>query len=194
MVLYLRDLGLMESVGDHNIFPDLDRAMEAAENRLIRKFIPEATPDRGPLDFSRFALLKDMTPEDLVKVQAIMQKRQYDAGETIFEAGEPGDTVYMIGSGCVSILGSSGTDMDTRFTSLGPGLYFGEMALLERSDRSARAVADEDCELYAIHMDDIEELIQEDVHVGTRLVHAMARGLSQRLRLVSAELSAIESM
>lgn len=194
MLLYLKDLGVVESVGDNNIFPDLDRAMEAAENRLIRKFVSQTTTDSGPLDFSGFALLKDMTPEDLTKVKAITQKRRYAAGETIFEAGEPGDTMYMIGSGCVSILGSSGPEKDIRFTSLGPGLYFGEMALLERSDRSARAVADEDCELYAIQMDDIEELIQKDVQVGTRLVHAMARGLSQRLRLVSAELSAIESM
>lgn len=194
MILYLKDLGVMKSVGDENIFPDLDRAMEAAENRLIRKFVPQATADLGPLDFSDFALLEDMTPEDLIKIRAIMQKQVYAAGETIFEAGEPGDTVYMIASGCVSILGSSGSEKDTRFTSLGPGLYFGEMALLERSVRSARAVADEECELYAIQMDDIEELIRKDVQVGTRLLHAMARGLSRRLRLVSAELSAMESI
>ena len=194
MILYLKDLGLMESVGDENIFPDLDRAMEAAENRLIRRYAPEPIGERGTLDFSGFALLKDMAPEDVVRVAAMMQKQKVAAGETIFEAGEPGDTVYMIGSGCVSILGVSGPDKDIRFTSLGPGLYFGEMALLERADRSARAVADEDCELYALHISDIEALIQKDAQVGTRLLQAMARGLSLRLRLVSAELSAFESM
>jgi len=68
------------------------------------------------------------------------------------------------------------------------------MALLERAERSARAVADEDCELYALHISDIEALIQKDAQVGTRLLQAMARGLSLRLRLVSAELSAFESM
>ncbi len=79
LMLYLKDLGVMESVGKENIFPDVDRALEAAENRMIEKY-----------------------------------------------------------------------DKDVRFTSLGPGLYFGEMALLERSVRSARAVADQDCELYVL--------------------------------------------
>jgi CRP-like cAMP-binding protein len=93
----------------------------------------------------------------------------------------------------VSILGVSGPDKDTRFVSLGPGLYFGEMALLERSVRSARAVADEACNLFVLEMDDLEKLVTEEPMIGACLFHAMAKGLSQRLRELSAELSALES-
>jgi len=115
-------------------------------------------------------------------------------GETIFKEGESGDRVFLIGCGCVSILGSSGPEKNTRFTSLGRGLYFGEMGLLERSVRSADAVADEDCELYVLQMDDLEKLMREDTSIGARIFNAMARGLSQRLRLLSAEMSAMESV
>ena len=94
----------------------------------------------------------------------------------------------------LDILGSSGPKKDVRFTSLGPGLYFGEMALLERSVRSARAVADQDCELYVLQMEDIEKLMEEDAMIGTRILQTMAKGLSRRLRRVSAELTALESM
>ncbi len=68
------------------------------------------------------------------------------------------------------------------------------MGLLERSVRSADAVADEDCELYVLQMDDLEKLMREDTSIGARIFNAMARGLSQRLRLLSAEMSAMESV
>lgn len=194
LTIYLQDLGVMESVGEDNIFPDVDRALEAAENRLIQKYLPGSIEPHRLWDFSGFALLKDLESDQLARVKQVMQTKHYSAGETIFNEGEPGDSVFLIGAGYVSILGSSGPEKDRRFTSLGPGLYFGEMALLERSVRSARAVADEDCELYVLQMDELEKLIREDTATGTRILHAMARGLSQRLRLVSAEISAVESV
>jgi sulfate permease, SulP family len=194
LMLYLKDLGVMESVGKENIFPDVDRALEAAENRMIEKYDPEAAGPRCQWDFIDFALLGDLDPEQTARVEEIMQKRNYRAGETIFEEGEPGDALFFIACGYVSILGSSGPKKDMRFISLGPGLYFGEMALLERSVRSARAVADEDCELYVLQLDDLEKLMEEDPVIGTRILQTMAKGLSQRLRLVSAELTALESV
>ncbi len=192
--LYLRDLGVIESIGEENIFPDLDRALEAAENHLIRKYFPKTAEPHRPMNFSEFALLKDLKPEELDRVKRVMQKKHFKSGEVIFNEGDPGDCMYLIESGCVSILGSSGSEIDTRFTCLGPGLYFGEMALLERSVRSARAVADEDCDVYVLSMQNLGELMKEDVSIGTRILYAVGRGLSQRVRLLSAEISALESV
>ena len=194
LMLYLKDLGVMESVGQANIFPDVDRALEAAENRMIEKHDPEATGPHCQWDFSDFAILSHLETEQKARVKQIMEKRDYRAGETIFEEGDPGNALFLIACGYVSILGASGPKKDVRFTSLGPGLYFGEMALLERSIRSARAVADVDCELYILQMDDFEKLIEEDAMIGTRILKTMAKGLSRRLRLVSAELTAFETV
>ena len=194
MVLYLRDLGVMESVGLENTFPDADRALEAAENRLIQKYLPRGIGADYSRDLSDFTLLKELRPEELDRVRNVLRTEQYAAGEIIFKEGEPGDSVFLIGSGYVSILGSSGPEKDTRFISLGPGLYFGEMALLERSVRSADAVADEDCTLYVLGMNELENLIQEDAAIGVGILQAMARGLSQRVRLLSAEMSAMEAV
>ena len=194
LILYLKDLGVMESVGKENIFPDVDRALEAAENRMIEKHDPEATGPHCRWDFSDFAILGHLDPEQKGRVKQIMRKKNYRAGETIFEEGEPGNALFLIACGYVSILGASGPKKDVRFTSLGPGLYFGEMALLEQSARSARAVADEECELYILQMEDLENLIREDAMIGTRILQTMAKGLSRRLRLVSAELTALESV
>ncbi len=194
LILYLEELGLMESVGSENIFPDVDRALEAAENRVLDKYAPEPVCHRAHCEVSDFVLLSQLDSDRRTRVQEVMKKVVYPAGDVIFEEGEPGNAIFFVASGHVSILGSSGPEKDVRFTSLGPGLYFGEMALLERSVRSARAVADEDSELYVLRMDDLEALIREDAVIGARILQAMAKRLSQRLRLVSAELTAIESI
>jgi CRP-like cAMP-binding protein len=94
-------------------------------------------------------------------------------GNHLWGRGTWGVHFFLIACGYVSILGASGPKKDVRFTSLGPGLYFGEMALLEQSVRSARAVADEDCELYVLQMEDLQKLMEEDAMIGTRILQTM---------------------
>jgi NADH dehydrogenase len=60
----------------------------------------------------------------------------YEAGETVFEEGDSGDSLYMVLSGQVEVLKRFGADAQVVRT-LGPGEYFGEMALLGRHPRSA---------------------------------------------------------
>jgi NADH dehydrogenase len=60
----------------------------------------------------------------------------YEAGETVFEEGDTGDSLYMILAGQVEVLKQVGAEAQVVRT-LGPGEYFGEMALLGRHPRSA---------------------------------------------------------
>jgi NADH:ubiquinone reductase (H+-translocating) len=64
----------------------------------------------------------------------------YEPGELVFEEGDSGDSLYMIISGQVEILKRFGAEQQT-VRLLGPGEYFGEMALLGRHPRSAGARA-----------------------------------------------------
>jgi NADH:ubiquinone reductase (H+-translocating) len=64
----------------------------------------------------------------------------YEPGEVVFEEGDSGDSLYMILSGQAEILKRFGGEQQI-VRSLGPGEYFGEMALLGRHPRSAGARA-----------------------------------------------------
>jgi NADH dehydrogenase len=64
----------------------------------------------------------------------------YEPGETIFNEGDAGDSLFMVLSGRVEILKRFGPQARVVRT-LGPGEYFGEMALLGRHPRSATARA-----------------------------------------------------
>jgi CRP-like cAMP-binding protein len=67
-------------------------------------------------------------------------RAHYEEGETIFGEGDSGDSLYMIIAGQVEVLKRFGQE-ERAVGVLGPGEYFGEMALLGRDPRSATARA-----------------------------------------------------
>jgi CRP/FNR family cyclic AMP-dependent transcriptional regulator len=84
-----------------------------------------------------------------VKLPNIFEKRgaarTFKAGDTIFTAGEPADCLYVVKAGKVDIL-KEGRLIET----VEPNDFFGELALVDASPRSATAVAKSDCELMPI--------------------------------------------
>ena len=68
------------------------------------------------------------------------RQAHYEEGETVFDEGDAGDSLFMIISGQVEVLKRFGEEQRA-VGMLGPGEYFGEMALLGRDPRSATARA-----------------------------------------------------
>ena len=69
----------------------------------------------------------------------------FSAGETIFTEGTTGREMYVVLEGSVDIrVGNKTLDVT------GPGGVFGEMALIDSSDRSATAIAKDDCTLASV--------------------------------------------
>lgn len=75
--------------------------------------------------------------------------------EKIFHAGEPGDAMYFIHKGHVDIVAPDGKVLAT----LSPGSFFGEMALLTNSPRSAAAVTRDFCDLYVLSRKSFEGVL-----------------------------------
>ena len=93
-----------------------------------------------------FRTLEDRVVE---AIAASLTTRAVRAGVAVFEEGSPGDAMYFIDSGLVLI--SSGTgETQVTLARLGPGQFFGEMALALGAPRTADAVALHDCELFEL--------------------------------------------
>ena len=73
------------------------------------------------------------------------QSERVSAGSVIFQEGEPGDVMFGVRDGEVS-LRVRGVEVDR----VGPGDFFGELALIDHGPRSAAAIAGTDCELVRI--------------------------------------------
>ncbi|MGO9855808.1 MAG: Crp/Fnr family transcriptional regulator [Acidimicrobiales bacterium] len=105
--------------------------------------------------------------------KAATDNRDVPAGTVIFEAGSTGEEMYGVAEGTVELRLPDG-----RAVTIGPDETFGEMALVDRSARSATATALEDCKLAVIDKRRFLFLVHE---TPTFALQVMA-SLAERLR------------
>jgi NTE family protein len=117
-------------------------------------------------------------PDDVLKaISARLHLERYRKGEVVFVEGGSGDSMYLIESGQVKVV--SDIDGEERlFAYLGPGNFFGEMALLLGEPRSATVKVDIDAELWVLHKADMNELLEQYPSIAVTI----SRELSRRLR------------
>lgn len=137
-------------------------------------------------------LFEGLTAEQVAKIVAICRLADVKAGTAIVREGERGDTMYVLVEGRVEVsrtlslrLATGGIgESEKSFTQLEAKdrVLFGEMALLEQSERAATVVALTDCHLLEIRHDDFERLCRQDAGLGYIIFRNMARQLSARLR------------
>jgi small-conductance mechanosensitive channel/CRP-like cAMP-binding protein len=106
--------------------------------------------------------------------------RLYGRGEVLARQGEAGDTFFIIRSGCVridvdDILGDNLAAVTVNH--LGPGDFFGEMALLTGAARGATVTAEEDTEILLVARQDLAPLLQANPELPERLGTVLARRL-----------------
>lgn len=112
------------------------------------------------------------------------------AGETIFSEGDEGDALFFIADGRVSI--QKTVDKKKRsvktLSILGPGDFFGEMALLEKAPRWASAVAQAPTALLSLSAEDLRSWLSDDAKVPLRLFLPFVQSLNARLRQSTREM------
>lgn len=94
---------------------------------------------------------------------------EFAAGAIVFNQGDPGDLLYVVKSGTVT-LSANGRVLET----VGGGSIFGEMALIDREPRSAEAVAESDCVLVGIDKRRFWFLVQETPYFAEIVMRVMA--------------------
>jgi CRP-like cAMP-binding protein len=126
-------------------------------------------------------LFRSLKPLEVKFVDGLMHERRYLPEEIIFDENEEGQALYLVMGGRVEI--SRMQDGSRQLVSeLGPGNFFGDLALLDNSPRSARARAIDHCELAVFFRDDFLALMDTDAVIGYKISLALARHIGQRLR------------
>jgi CRP/FNR family cyclic AMP-dependent transcriptional regulator len=125
-------------------------------------------------------LFKDLNMRDLAMVNSLMHQRSYLADEVIFDEGEEGQGLFVVLSGRVKI--TLPASIDTVLIELGPGAFFGEVALLDQSVRTAQARAIEDVEIVALFRAEFYSLLETHSGIASRISFQLAKVLAARLR------------
>ena len=139
-------------------------------------------------------LFKDLTDEELDKVSQIVVKEKFPKDHILFREGDDGDKFYIIIEGGVRISQSISGAGEEALTILEKNDYFGEMALIDESPRSADAIIHEDTQFLVIPKKDFDELIFHDKDIAYKMLWAFVRTLSIRLRDTNEKIKALLHM
>jgi CRP-like cAMP-binding protein len=112
--------------------------------------------------------------------QEIFEKcgRTYNSGDNIFREGDVGNEMYIIQSGKVKITKQLKDGVEKTLVILGPGDFFGEMAVIDKDVRSANATAMDPSRLIALD----EEVFEMHMQTNPKIVKKILKNLTSRLR------------
>lgn len=108
---------------------------------------------------------------------------EFEPGEVLFREGEAGEQMYVIQSGAVRISKSVHGD-EKLLAVLGPGEFFGEMALLNGKPRSATATVVERARCLVIDSRTLEEMVARNAEIALRLIKKLAMRLDSADSLI----------
>ncbi len=136
----------------------------------------------------RWPLFEGIADEDLQGILSGFRRRKFSRGEVVFHDGDPADTLHLVASGHFAVQVSTRLGETVTYTVIGPGAFFGELALLGSDTlRTATVAALENAETRAIHHTDLVRLRRVYPSVDEALIRALVRQIERlSLRVVEA--------
>jgi len=98
--------------------------------------------DRAKLSFERTPLLSALSGDELESFMDSLQLKNFSADDHIYNEGDEGDCLYIIGMGAVRLEMRVNSERRRVFSRLSEGDFFGERAFMSRSKHSDVAVAE----------------------------------------------------
>ncbi len=136
-------------------------------------------------------LFKKMSKSQLNDLEKIIHRRNYKTDENIFFEGEPGVGMYIIREGSVIINKMQDNGKKEKLAELKKGEFFGELALLDESPRSAAAEATEETSILGLFRPDLIELMNRKPRLGNKLLFELAHLIGERLKHTNKELEEV---
>jgi len=117
-------------------------------------------------------LFADLDARELEQISGSMRERRFAAGDTVTQEGSGAAGFFVVESGQAEV-SVGGADRGT----IGPGDYFGEIALLTGSERTATITAASDMLCYGMTPWDFRPLVESNSAIAWKLLTAMAEKL-----------------
>ena len=139
-------------------------------------------------------LFKDLDDAELVEIAALCKEERFESGAYVFREGEPGNRLYLIADGEVRISRDVPGSGEEALAVLKKGALFGEMSVFDRSERSTHAIANGGCRLLSVSRPDFEILLDFNRELAYKVLWAVVRLLSTRLRQTNDSLRSFLAM
>jgi CRP/FNR family transcriptional regulator, cyclic AMP receptor protein len=134
---------------------------------------------------ARVPLFKRLEPQELEKLAEEIDQVNYNAGATIFNEHDRGDSLYVVESGSVRIWVVDEDVNEVTLAELKPGDFFGELAVLDRGERSSSATAITDTHLHRLSSDDFQQFLIEHPDAAVDVICEIAARMRQTNQIVT---------
>ena len=132
-------------------------------------------------------LFSELSRKDLKHLAAAAIVRDYKKGEAIVKEGENAVAFYIIRAGKVDIIRGRGGKNEKVLATLGPGEFFGEMALLDSYPRSASVVATEVTECLVLSRWDFIAEMRTNPYIAVQMLSVLSRRLREAQQGISVK-------
>ena len=130
-----------------------------------------------PIDVALFKgieMFELLHEDDRQAVADVIDLATLEAGQTLFQAGEPGDSLFVVRSGSIELYIKDTAGQRIVLTVVEEGGLFGELSLLDSGPRTATALALTDCELLVLDRDDLLLLFQKRPDAALHMLAGMS--------------------
>ncbi len=120
---------------------------------------PPEPPDHG-VSLSAVPVFGPLEADELAELAHEAVAREYGRGERLVNQGDAGDAMFVIGSGHAEVLVTNESGREQVVARLGPGEFFGEMALLTGEPRSATVEASDDMQVVVVYSNAMRAVLE----------------------------------
>lgn len=173
-------------LGPVRAFRNLDMALEWAEEGLLSRAGFERDTDEMPL--ADHGATRGLDEAQIATLTGLLERREYDAGDTVYAAGDQSAEVLMVTRGTINVLTRSSDGEDRRLATLSAGMTLGEVAMLGHGHRIGHSRADDDVAAWALSEAAYEELREHDPALVAQLLENMMRIIFSRVEGLSSQL------
>jgi CRP/FNR family transcriptional regulator, cyclic AMP receptor protein len=138
---------------------------------------------------ARVPIFKRLEPHELERLAREVDQVNFKANETIFNEHDRGDSLYVVETGSVRIWVVDEDVKEVTLAELKPGDFFGELAVLDRGERSSSATAIVDTHLHRLSSDDFQTFLMEHPDASIDVICEIAARMRQTNLLVSQRTS-----
>jgi CRP/FNR family transcriptional regulator, cyclic AMP receptor protein len=122
-------------------------------------------------------LFASLDPDAAVKLSTFLSVEDYSRSTVVFQAGDPGDAMYLLDLGKVRISITDADGQTVTLADLAAGDFFGEMSMLDGHGRSADATVTEDARLAKLTRHDFLSFMESDPRIALEMLTAITRRL-----------------
>ena len=127
----------------------------------------------APVDLlKRVPIFSELDPNELERLSRSFRDRTFDAGQEVVTEGRGGVGFFVIESGEATV-----TVHGDERGKIGPGDYFGEVALIDEGPRSATITAQTDLKTWGLTPWDFRPLVETNAAIAWKLLQALAKKL-----------------